>query len=145
MSAMNVLVIHESLTGNTARAADLMGAEFRAAGHDTTVTPTTDLRLQSVIDADLVIVGTWVDGLVLFGHRPGGAGKLNSNLPTMWDKPTYAFVTYAINAGNALGGLTSLLESKGADVRGGLALHRKHLDTDAPDFVDGVLAAFSPA
>ena len=100
-----------------------------------------EVDLKVAADADLVVVGTWTDGFVLFGHRPGGAGHLAKGLPTLWDKPTYAFVTYAIRPGNVLRKLNALLASKGADVKGSLELHRKHLDTDAPDFVEGVLKA----
>ena len=140
---MNVVVIFESRTGNTARAAELIGNAFAAQGHEVSVFPTKGVDLKTLAAADLAVVGTWTDGLILFGHRPGGAGNLAKFLPTMWDKPTYAFVTYAARPGSVLRGFTKLLASKGADVRGALELHRKHLDTDAPDFVDGVLAAFS--
>ena len=138
---MNVLVVYESRTGNTKRAALLIGEGFEAAGHSVTVCPTMEVDLKVAADADLVVVGTWTDGLVLFGHRPGGAGHLATGLPTLWDKPTYGFVTYAVRPGNVLAKLNKLLASKGADVKGALELHRKHLDTDAPDFVDGVLSA----
>lgn len=140
---MKVVVIYESRTGNTARAAELIGARFAAAGHDVGIYPTKGVDLHALSEADLAIVGTWTDGAILFGQRPGGAGNLAKHLPTMWDKPTFAYVTYAIRAGNVLRGFNKLLASKGADVHGSLELHRKHLDTDAPDFVDGVLAAFT--
>jgi flavodoxin len=142
---MNVLVVYESRTGNTRRAALLMADAFEAAGHTTTVCPTMDVDLKVAADADLVVVGTWTDGLVLFGHRPGGAGHLVKGLPTLWDKPTYAFVTYAIRPGGVLRKLNALLASKGADVKGALELHRRHLETDAPDFVDGVLQSVAAA
>jgi len=142
---MKVVVIYESRTGNTARAAELIGARFEAAGHEVGVYPTKGVDLHALSEADVAVVGTWTDGLIVAGHRPGGAGNIAKYLPTMWDKPTYAFVTYAVRPGNVLRGFNRLLASKGADVRGALELHRNHLDTDAPDFVDGVLTAFQPA
>lgn len=142
---MKVVVIYESRTGNTRRAAELIGRSFAAEGHDVAVFPTKGVDLKTLAEADLAVVGTWTDGAILFGHRPGGAGNLAKHLPTMWDKPTYAFVTYAVRPGNVLRGFNRLLESKGAKVLGSLELHRKHLDTDAEDFTAGVLTAFAKA
>lgn len=138
---MRTVVIYESRTGNTSRAAELIAAELRAAGHEAVTFPTTGVDLKSVADADLVIAGTWVDGLILFGHRPGGAGKWVKHVPELWNKPTFAYMTYAVRPGNAIAAFSDLLRSKGCDVRGGLELHRKHLDTDCADFTDAVLAA----
>ena len=44
--------------------------------------------------ADAVIVGTWCGGLFFFGQHPGGAGKIAGQLPDLWDKATFAFVTW---------------------------------------------------
>jgi flavodoxin len=142
---MKIVVIYESRTGNTERAARLIGGRLEDLGHEVALFPTKGVDLHTLSEADMAIVGTWTDGAILFGHRPGGAGNIAKFLPTMWDKPTYAYVTYAVRPGNVLRGFNKLLASKGADVRGALELHRKHLETDAPDFVDGVLAAFAPA
>ena len=142
---MKVVVVYESRTGNTERAAELIGASFAAAGHEVAVYPTYGVDLKTMAEADIAVIGTWTDGAILFGQRPGGAGNIAKFLPTIWDKPTYAYVTYAVRAGNVLRGFNKLLASKGADVRGSLELHRRHLDTDAPDFVDGVLKAYATA
>jgi hypothetical protein len=139
------VVIYESRTGTTARAATVIAAQLDAAGHDVAVFPTKTIDLKAVAEADAVVVGTWTDGAILFGQRPGGAGNLARHLPMMWDKPTYAYATYAIRAGGVLRGVTKLLASKGCDVRGALELHRRHIDTDAADFADAVVAAFTPA
>ena len=142
---MKVVVVYESRTGNTARAARLIAAELSAAGHEPTVFPTKGVDLHALSEADFVIIGTWTDGLILFGHCPGGAVNIAKHLPPIWDKPTYAYVTYAVNPGDVLRKFNRLLESKGANVLGALELHRRHLETDAPDFVEGVLKAFATA
>ncbi|MFN8051735.1 MAG: flavodoxin domain-containing protein [Acidimicrobiales bacterium] len=139
---MKIVVVFESRTGNTERAARLIGGELVSKGHDVAVFPTDGVDLHTLSEADLAIVGTWTDGLILLGHRPGGAGNIAKHLPTMWDKPTYAFVTYAVRPGQVLRGFNKLLASKGANVLGALELHRRHLETDAPDFADAVLAAY---
>lgn len=140
MYPMKIVVIYESRTGNTARAAKIIGSELTARGHEVGVFPTKKVDLAWVSDADLAIVGTWVDGAILFGHRPGGEGNIFSFMPTIWDKPTFSFMTYAVRAGGALGKFNTLLESKGANVLGGLELHRKRLESEALTFADEVLA-----
>ena len=142
---MKAVVIYESRTGNTERAAQLVAAELQERGCEVSLFPTKGVDLKALAEADVAIVGTWTDGAVLFGQRPGGAGNIAKHLPMIWDKPTFGFVTYAIRAGGVLRGFNKLLTSLGADVRGGLELHRKHLDTDAVDFAGAVLDAFQPA
>lgn len=142
---MKVAVIYESRTGNTREAAELIGQRFADAGHEVGVYPTKGIDPHALSEADVAVIGTWTDGLILFGHRPGGGGNLAKYVPTLWDKPTYSFVTYAARPGAVLVGLNDLLESKGAKVLGGIELHRRHLATDAPDFADAVMDAFTPA
>ncbi|HNB95815.1 MAG TPA: flavodoxin family protein, partial [Microthrixaceae bacterium] len=73
---MRALVIHESLTGNTRTAARTMVAELQQEGWEASECSSRQVDLAALQQSDVVIVGTWVDGLVLFGQRPGGAGKL---------------------------------------------------------------------
>ena len=75
---MRAVVIYESLTGNTARAARLVADEVAAHGVEVAVYPITDIGLKDLAEADIVFVGTWVDGLVLFGQRPGRAGRIKA-------------------------------------------------------------------
>lgn len=145
MAAVKVVIVYESRTGNTERAARVIGTQIQKSGHDVSVFPTRGIDLDALSDADLLLVGTWTDGLIVAGHRPGGAGNLAKHLPDVWDMPTYSFVTYAVKPGNVLRGVKRLLESKGADVRGGLELGRRHLDSDAMDYAEQVLRDFKPA
>ena len=97
---MNVVVIHQSRTGNTRRAAELIGGAAALAGATVAVRPVTNIDYKELAEADLVFVGTWVDGLILFGHRPGDTGKVRQ-IPKLWDKKVAAFMTHAVNPGNA--------------------------------------------
>lgn len=118
-----------------------MAAEFAREGHEVDVFRAGEVDRHAVVEADIAIIGTWVDGAILFGHRPGGAARLANGIPELWDKPTYTYVTYAVRPGNVLVKLNELATSKGANVLGALELHRRHLDTDAVDYVQGILAA----
>jgi flavodoxin len=139
-SDMNVVIIHQSRTGNTRRAAELLGGAVEATGATVSVRPVTNIDFKELADADLVLVGTWVDGLILFGHRPGDSGKVRS-IPKLWNKRVAAFMTHAVNPGNAADKLAALLESHGAEVVAARSLNRRRLELEAPAFADEVLAA----
>jgi flavorubredoxin len=136
---MRAVVIYESLTGNTARAARLVAEEVAAHGVDVAVYRITDIGLKDLAEADIVFVGTWVDGLVLFGHRPGRAGRIRA-IPVVDGKPVAAFMTYAVHAGKALDRFARVLEQRGATVIARALLRRDHLERGIADFVARSLA-----
>ncbi|MGH9111593.1 MAG: flavodoxin family protein [Acidimicrobiales bacterium] len=133
------VVIYESLTGNTARAARLIGEAVAAEGVEVAIYPITDIGLKNLAEADIVFVGTWVDGLVLFGHRPGRAGRIRS-MPVIDGKRVAAFMTYAIHAGKALDRFARVLEERGATVVGRALIRRDRLDAGVDEFVRVALA-----
>lgn len=139
-----MVVIHQSRTGNTRRAAELIGGAVAATGATVAVRPVGNLDYAELALADLVFVGTWVDGLVLFGHRPGDARKI-SQIPPLWDKKVVAFMTHALNPGNAADKLAALLSGNGAEVVAARSLNRRRLEVEAPAFVAEVLAAVGAA
>lgn len=141
---MKAVVIFESRTGNTQRAAEMIGGELRQAGYEVSVRPAHGIKLTEIAEADLLAVGTWVDGLVLFGHRPGGTAKLMT-LPSLHHKPVAAFATYKWYPGNCIDQIADLLAYKGADVIHHRAFNKAQLDVLVPEFVDRVLAAVGAA
>jgi Flavodoxin domain len=132
------VVIYESLTGNTARAARLVADEVAEQGVDVSVYPITDIGLKDLAEADIVFIGTWVDGLVLFGHRPGRAGRIRS-MPVIDGKRVAAFMTYAIHAGKALDRFARVLEERGATVVSRTLLRRDRLEAGIAEFVTASL------
>ncbi|MEE2769137.1 MAG: flavodoxin family protein [Actinomycetota bacterium] len=136
---MNVVVIHQSRTGNTRRAAELIGGAVEAAGGSVAVRAASNLDYKELAEADLIFVGTWVDGLILFGHRPGDLAKVR-RIPPLWGKRVAAFMTHAVNPGNAAEKLAGLLAAQGAQVLASESLHRKRLNIEAPAFARDVLA-----
>lgn len=137
---MKAVVIYESLTGNTKRAAELIGRELVAAGAAATVCPITNIDFQALADADLVLVGSWTDGLIFVGQRPGRAGRLRA-MPVLYGKRCAVFCTYAVDPGKTLQKMQSILEGRGAKVLGGFAIKRTRIGKDVRDFVDRVLDA----
>ena len=137
---MKAVVIYESLTGNTRRAAELIGAGLRQAGFDATVCSVMRVDYQALSAADLVVVGSWTDGLVFFGQRPGRASRLHA-LPAMTGKWCVVFCTYAIDPGKTLQKLEAIMAGRGADVLGGKAIKR----TNIPGGVDDLVAQIRKA
>jgi hypothetical protein len=137
---VQALVIHESLTGHTRRAGELIAEELTRAGVSAVACPTTRIDLAALADADLVVVGTWTDGILVVGQRPGRAGRLRK-LPAMMGKRAAVYCTYAIDPGRTLDKLSVIVAERGATVLGGFAIHRTRLEQGAADFTDRVLAA----
>jgi hypothetical protein len=141
---MRAVVIYESLTGNTARAAQLIGAAAEQAGAEVAVFPIDAIGLKELAEADIVFVGTWVDGLILVGHRPGRKGKLQ-RLPVIDGKRAATFMTYAIHAGKALDRFAAVIEERGAVVVARQLFRRDKLEVGVDDFVHNALAAVPAA
>lgn len=136
---MHAVVIYESLTGNTAKAGRAIADGLSEAGVPTVAFPITKIDYQALADADLVIVGSWVDGLILVGQRPGRMGRITS-MPALAGKKAVVYLTYAIDAGKALQKLADAVEARGAEVLGGTRIRRDKLASGVEDLVDRVLA-----
>jgi hypothetical protein len=135
---VDAVVIYESLTGNTARAGRAIAEVLTAKGLPTRAFPITKIDYQALADADLVIVGSWVDGLILVGQRPGRLGRIKA-MPALAGKRAVVYLTYAIDAGKALQKLSDAVAARGADVLGGQTIRRDKLEEGVDDFVERVL------
>jgi sulfite reductase alpha subunit-like flavoprotein len=137
---MNAAIIYESLTGNTRRTAHFIRQELAKAGVAASVSPITNIDYQALEVADLVIVGTWTDGMIFVGQRPGRAGRLY-HLPVLNRKLCLVYITYAIDPGKTLQKLTAIVEERGGNVLGGMAIRRNDLEGGTRDFVTRLLEA----
>jgi hypothetical protein len=141
----NGIVIYESLTGNTRRAGERIASELQASGVATTACPITHVDYAALAAADVVIVGSWTDGVFMFGQRPGRGGRLWMKLPAIDRKRTAVYCTYAINPGKTLEKLGGIATGRGGDVIGGYAIRRNRIEEGAETFVDRLLAAVPAA
>ena len=139
---MNAVVIYESLTGNTARAGRAIAEALTAEGLPTRVFPITKVDYQALAVADLVIVGSWTDGLILVGQRPGRLGRIKA-MPALAGKRAVVYLTYAIDPGKALQKMSDAVAARGAEVLGGQIIRRDKLEEGVADFVDRVLQVTS--
>lgn len=141
---MDAVVIYESLTGNTAKAGQAIAAGLTRAGLPTQAFPITRIDYQALSVADLVIVGSWVDGFVVVGQRPGRLGRIKG-MPALAGKRAVVYLTYAIDPGKALQKMSDAVAARGADVLGGQLIRRDKLEQGVADFVDRVLQVTSRA
>lgn len=144
MRDMRAVVIYESLTGNTKKTAHLIGQGLQGEGWDVSVCPVTAVDLAALHEADVVVVGSWTDGIFVVGQRPGRLGRLRA-LPAMAGKKAVVFVTYALHAGKVLEKMTAEVEALGAEVLGGITIRRDDLAGGAQDVVRSLSRNFVAA
>jgi flavorubredoxin len=141
---MRAVVIYESLTGNTAKAGRMIAEQLTARGVPTAAYPITKLDYQALSDADLVVVGSWTDGIVIAGQKPGRSWRIKK-MPAISGKKAVVFATYAIDPGKVLEKLVTLVEGRGAEVLGGMTIRRDRLEVSTADFVDRIIDELAPA
>jgi len=131
---MKASLLVESLTGNTWKAAEFIAAHLEHEKWD--ILGLSSLRHpdHSVLQAsDVVLIGTWVHGAFLFAQAPWGDAAIRS-LPSLAGKKVANFCTFALNPGRTLDVMASSAGTLGADVIGGLALHRSKLAQHTEEF-----------
>ncbi|MBV9951194.1 MAG: flavodoxin domain-containing protein [Acidimicrobiia bacterium] len=141
---MRGVVIYESLTGNTAKAARMIADQLTAQGIATTASNVMQVDYQALADADLVVVGTWTDGIVVFGQRPGRGHRLK-RMPAISGKKAVVYATYAIDPGKVLDKLVEIVEARGGEVLGGMTIRRDRLEESTTDFVRRIIDVLEPA
>lgn len=142
---MKAAILVESLTGNTWKAAENVAELLQQERW--TITGLSKVKQpdhQSIHEADLVLVGTWVHGAFIFGQAPWAVNNI-ANLPAMRGKKAAAFCTFALDPGRSLDKLTMALGDTGAYVIGGLAMSRGKLDQHSEEFAARLLEATADA
>ena len=136
---MDAALLVESLTGNTWKAAEMVADKLQRAGWGITgLSKVRDPDHASIQQADLVLVGTWTHGLFVVGQGPWNLPGL-SKLPAMQGKKAAVFCTFALNPAKTLDKMSTVIAGRGADVIGGFAMNRRHLDRNADEFAARLL------
>jgi hypothetical protein len=141
---VRAIVIYESLTGNTRKAAELLARGLSAEGMATVACPISNIDYQALSEADLVVVGSWVDGLFVVGQRPGRVGRI-ADMPALAGKKAVVYLTYALAPGKALQKLSDTVAGRGADVLGGVTIRRDRITVGVEDLVAKILDVVTPA
>ncbi|MFV2040067.1 MAG: hypothetical protein ACC660_07480, partial [Acidimicrobiales bacterium] len=108
------------------------------------VYPVTNFDAQFLLRADLLIVGTWTDGLFGIGARPAQMTRLMA-LPSIAHMDTAVFVTYEISPTKSLRALGEWAETRGSRVVASAGFNRRKLNDGVADFVTQALSGATPA
>jgi len=116
---MNIAIVYDSKTGKTAKAAETMGEILEEHGHQCQVQSITEADPTTVLEADLICVGTWVKGLFIIFQHPNPESFLFINkLGDLTGKQVVVYCTYLLAAGSTLSQMVDFVESKGGKVVG---------------------------
>lgn len=136
---MNVLVLYQSRNGHTRDAAEAIAQAARDLKHEVKLKSVVEVSKADVEKADALLIGTWIQGFILFGVKPAGAELWVPALPSLEGKPVGVFCTYAFNPRGSLGKLSALLTARGAAIIGQRAFHRSRTREGTAPFVQSVL------
>jgi flavodoxin len=116
---MNIIIVYDSQTGTTKKAAVSMGEIFRKEGHRCQELSISDARPDSLIRADLICIGSWVKGwFIIRQHPTEGIMNYLSQLKGVTGKDAIVFCTYKLAIGSTLRKMAEGLESQGVRVVG---------------------------
>lgn len=116
---MKVAIVYDSRTGTTQAAAQAIGAELEKNGHDCTVQSVDEAEPDEVGAADLILIGSWTQGLFLILQHPTAATmKFIDRLGDLSGKRAVVFCTYKLAIGSTLKQMSRVVATKGADVVG---------------------------
>lgn len=135
------LVLYHSRGGNTLTAAEAIAQAARTQYYKATVKSIVEVQKADIDAADVLFIGTWVQGFILFGVKPADANLWANSLPSLANKPMGIFCTYAFSPRGSLNKLASLLQDKGAIIVGRQAFNRNRLTEGSEAFVQRVLQA----
>src|SRR3972149_4484997 len=95
---MNVLVTYESRGGGAKQAAGAGAEAARATGATVVVSPVSDATSERVEEADVLFVGSWVEGFIVMGVGPSKAAlDWLATPPPPGGEPAAVVCTYAFN------------------------------------------------
>jgi flavodoxin len=116
---MNIVIVYDSQTGTTRKAAESMGKTFKEGGHQCQLLSISDAKPAEISDADLICIGSWVKGLFIIGQHPtAGTMNLINRFEDLTGKDAVVFCTYKLAIGSTLRKMAKELEGKGANVMG---------------------------
>ncbi len=138
---MHILVTYFSQGGNTRISAEAIVEAAQGQPNEVSIKPIGKLTQVDVNDADVIFIGTWVQGYILFGVKPARAELWVPNLPSIEGKPVGVFCTYAFHPRGSLHKLSDMLAGRGANPVAQHAFHRSNLQQGAEAFVQQTLEA----
>ena len=132
---MKIVIVYDSQTGTTKKAAQGMGQILTEQGHQCQVLSISDARPDVVARADMIGIGSWVKGwFIIRQHPTAGTMKLIANLNHITGKDAFVFCTYKLAIGSTLRKMAHGLEAQGARVVGMFKFRGPEVDESFADF-----------
>ncbi len=126
------LVCYASAGGRTAGVARKVGDELAAKGLGVRVLPIERVGADELAATDLLVVGSWVEGMVVAKVGPSRAARAwLDELPRLGGLPAAVFCTYDVNPRSTLDIMARALAGRGARVVASSALRRGRGDVAA--------------
>ena len=137
-SSARVLVCYESEGGKTRAAAETIAGECFASGLDVAISPIDQVGARELAAADVLVIGTWVEGFVVAGVRPARAMRAwLAGLPNLAGRRVALFCTYGVNPRGALDEMAAAVSAKGGVVIDRQAFAARNLAPGALEGPDG--------
>jgi len=116
-SVASILLAFESRGGHTEALARSLAGTLEQTGAKARVRRLTEIGLEDVADADVIVLGTWVEGLVVANVGPARATRAAiAGLPELGATKFATFCTYGVAPKGTLGELRRLLGARGGSV-----------------------------
>ncbi len=126
------LVCYSSAGGRTAAVAHKVGSELAAKGLGVRVLPIEQVGPDELATTDLLVVGSWVEGMVVAKVGPSRAARAwLDRLPRLGGMPAAVFCTYDVHPRSTLDVMAGALAARGARVVASAALRRGRGDVPA--------------
>jgi flavodoxin len=98
---MKGLILYQSKTGKTRRMAEEIKTFLNKNNVEIDVTPINEFKKDNLGEYNMVFLGCWTSGFMVFGQRPEKDWiNFAHNLPELNDKMVGLFTTYKIAAGS---------------------------------------------
>jgi len=110
---MKTIIIYSSHTGTTKGFASAIGDYLTENGVETKVGSIDNYDREFLQSADLVLLGCWTSGLMIFAQHPDKPWKhFAQRMPAVNDKKVILFTTYKIATGSMFRRMESKLKGK---------------------------------
>jgi glutamate synthase (NADPH) small chain len=142
-----VLVGYESRGGRTARSAGLIAEKLRETGAVVRAVPLAQIGVDELMNTDLLVLGTWVEGFVVASVGPARAARdWLASLPRLAGLRAATFCTYSVSPRQTLRAMRMELERRGVIIvaEGALGPRACDIEPATAQFSARLLAAGWP-
>ena len=110
---MKTSIIYNSHSGTTKAYAEEIGNFFSGYGIESKVSSIDDYDKEYLLASDLVMLGCWTNGLMIFAQHPDKAWKKSvKEMPDIRNKTIALFTTYKIATGSMFRKMEKILSDK---------------------------------